>query len=211
LYVVFLIAIEEFSDIVTWIGSIETHPFNCNGGLFHSHNHEVTVTIPSGAIPKGKQGVLKFAATLCAPVKFAPNVFPVSAIVSIRVDVDLQKPITLCLPHFVSVENKSHVNSLFFAKMTYVSPSCEGYMNVIDSGEFKVGKTFGLVNIDSSSYYCIANSATVAKDIPESKYRIIAKHKLPVIDHWKCDVCIIPALSTCKMVIIELYDVMLSK
>ncbi|XP_065894743.1 uncharacterized protein [Dysidea avara] len=192
-------------DIVNWIGDIETESFDDGGGIFYSFNHDTTVTIPPDAIPKGKQGMLKFAATLCAPVKFAPNVVPVSAIVWLCMDVELQKPITLCLPHCVSVENVSHVNSLCFAKMTHASPS-EGYMSVIDSGEFKVGEAFGLVDIDQSCYYCIVNSATVAKDIPENKYRIVAmKHKIPKIDHWNCDVCLIPSLSTCRTHLEEQY------
>jgi len=206
LYVTFLVGSKDLPylppDIVNWIGHIEMHSFGDNGGSFYSHNHGVTVTIPPGAIPKGKQAVIKIAATLCAPVKFAPNVVPVSPIVWLSTDdeLQLQKPITLCLPHFVRVENKSHVNSLFFAKMTHASPS-EGYLNIIDSGEFKIGGAFGLTDVYSSSYYCIVNSATEAKDIPESEYRIIAmKHKIPVNDHWKCDVCIMPALSTFKTV-----------
>jgi len=190
-------------DIVSWIGCIETHPLGDAVGVFHSDNHEVTVTFPPGAIPRGQQGVLKFAATICAPVKFAPDVVPVSAIVWLCMDVKLQKSVTLCLPHFVRVKNNSHVNSLYFARMTHASTS-EGYMNVIDSGTFKVGESFGLIEVDRSCYCCIVNSITMAEDIPESKYRIIPmKHKLPVNDHWKCDVCIIPALSTCRTVIIE--------
>ncbi|XP_065894746.1 uncharacterized protein [Dysidea avara] len=192
-------------DIVNWIGGIETQSFDDGGGLFCSFNHDTTVTIPPGAIPKGKQGMLKFAATLCAPVRFAPNVVPVSAIVWLCMDVELQKPITLCLPHCVRVENISHVNSLCFAKMTHASSS-EGYMSVIDSGEFKVGEAFGLVEIEKSCYYCIVNSATVAKDIPENKYRIIAmKHKIPKIDRWNCDVCLTPSLTTCKTHLEEQY------
>jgi len=160
----------------------------------------VTVTIPPGAVPEGTQGMLKFAGTLCAPVKFAPNVVPVSAIVWIQVDVKLLKPVKLCLPHFVCVENKSHVNSLNFAKMTRASSS-HGYMSVIDSGDFKVGETFGLLYIHESSYYCIANSTSVSKDIPEIRYRIeTMKHKIPMLDHWNCDICLMPALPTCVKV-----------
>jgi len=204
-YVAFLIAQPYLTPhTVSWIGRIETRSFNDCGDLFHFDNHDVTVTIPPDAIPKGKQGELNFAATLCAPVKFAPNVVPVSAIVWLSVDVELQKPITLCLRHFVHVENNSHVNSLFFAKMTHASPS-EGHMNIIDSGDFKVGEAFGLVHVESSAYYCIINSAQEAKNIPESRYRVMAmKHKIPVNDHWRCDVCIIPVLSTCRTVIVKI-------
>ena len=187
-------------DVVSWISGIETQSFDHKGGLFYSFNHEVTVTISPGAIPPGQQVELKFAATLCAPVKFAPNVVPVSAIVWLCMDVQLHKPVKLCLPHFVCVKNKSHINSLYFAKMTRASTS-EGNMNIIDSGEFNVDETFGLLNVNNSSYYCIVNSATMADDILENQYRILTmKQKTPVIDQWNCDVCISPAIPTCTKV-----------
>ena len=171
--------------------------FDHSGGMLYSFNHEVTVTIPRDAIPPGQQVELKFAATFCAPVKFVPNVVPVSAIVWLCMDVKLKKPVRLCLPHFVCVRNKSHVNSLYFAKMAHASTS-EGYMNVIDIGEFSVGESFGLLDVNDSSYYCIVNSATAAEDVPENQYKIITmKQKTTVMDHWNCDVCILPAIPTC--------------
>ena len=188
------------SEIVTWIGDVEAQSFDHHGRLFYSFNHEVTVTIPDGAVPPGKEAELKFAATFCAPLKFAPKTVPVSATVWLHVNVKLLKPITLCLPHFAHVENRSHVNSLYFAKMTHASTS-EGYMNIIDSGEFNTGEAFGILDVDDSSYYCIVNSATVAEDIPETQYKIITmKQKLPVENHWNCDVYILPALPTFKTV-----------
>jgi len=48
---------------VSWIGCTETHSFNDSGELFHFDNHDVTVTIPPDAVPKGRQGELKIAAT----------------------------------------------------------------------------------------------------------------------------------------------------
>ena len=185
---------------MNWVGNVETRSFNDNEELYHFSDHELTVTVPAGAIPAGKQGVLKVGTTLCAPVKFAPNVVPVSAIVWLCVDVKLRKPIRLCLPHIVKVENRSHVNCLYFAKMKHASTS-EGYMNVIDSGEFNVNEAFGLLDVEESSYYCIVNSLAEAEDIPEIRYRIITmKHKYPV-DYWKCDICMLPAISTCTKVL----------
>ena len=187
-------------EVLSWIGDVEFNQFDHSGGLFYSFNHEVTVTIPPGAVPEGTQGMLKFAATFCAPMKFAPKTVPVSAIVWLNVDVKLLKPIKLCLPHFVCVENRSHVNSLYFAKMTDASTS-EGYMSVIDSGEFNAGEMVGLLDVSDSSYYCIVNSATVAEDVPETRYTIITmKQKIPVTNQWNCDVCILPAIPTCKAV-----------
>ena len=189
------------SEMVTWIGDVETQSFDHHGRLFHSFNHEVTVTIPDGAVPPGEEAELKFAATFCAPLKFAPKTVPISVIVWLHVNVKLLKPITLCLPHFARVENRSHVNSLYFAKMTDASTS-EGYMNVIDSGEFNTGEAFGLLDVDDSSYYCIVHSATVKGDVPENRYMIVVmKQKVPDEGHWDCDVCILPAIPTCLKVI----------
>ena len=115
-------------------------------------------------------------------MKFAPETVPVSAIVWLNFDVRLLKPITLSLPHFAVVENRSHINSLYFAKMMHASTS-EGYMNVIDSGEFNAGEALGIMDVHNSSYYCIVNSATVAEDVPETRYRIIImKQKISLMN-----------------------------
>lgn len=182
-----------------YIGDIETIVFDNDGGIFYSFNHEVTVTVPAGAIPKGRKGELKFAATLYAPVKFAPNVIPMSAIIWLCMDVELQKPIKLCLPHYVCVKTITDVNNLCFAKMPHMS---EGLMKITDGGKFKVEEKFGVLDISHFCYYCIVFKKTSVDDIPENEYKIVAmKHIKPMVDHWKCDVCIIPSLPTCRKVI----------
>ena len=174
--------------------------FDSTGGTFYSFDHEVTVTVPTGAIPEGRQAELKFAATLFAPVKFTPDIIPVSAIIWLCMNVELKNPITLCLPHSVCVQTKHHVNNLHFAKMAH-SSSSEGLMKVIEGGEFNIGESFGLLEVYHFCYYCMVFSTTCADNIPENLYKIIAmKHKKPMVDHWKCDVCIIPSLPTCRTV-----------
>lgn len=116
-------------------------------------------------------------------------------------DVELKKPITLCLPHSVCVKTKRHTDNLHFAKMAHSSLS-EGLMEIIDGGKFTIGEKFGLIEINHFCYYCtVVFKRTRADDIPENEYKIIAmKHEKPMMDHWKCDVCIIPSLSTCRKV-----------
>jgi len=78
----------------------------------------------------------------------------------------------------------------------------EGLMEIIDGGKFTIGEKFGLIEINHFCYYCtVVFKRTRADDIPENEYKIIAmKHEKPMMDHWKCDVCIIPSLSTCRKV-----------
>lgn len=190
-----------FTGVVSWIGDYETIIFNDHGGLHKSFNHKVTIIIPPRAVPQGVQGTLVFSATFFAPVEFTPRMIPVSAIVRVEVDVELLKPIKLCMPHFAHVENQSHMNNLFFAKLTHSLVPTKGYMDIIDGGDFKIGKEIGLLNFNDSSYYCIVNSTAVTKDIPKIRYRItIIKYRSAVGDYWNYDVCILPALPTCKKV-----------
>ncbi|XP_065894736.1 uncharacterized protein [Dysidea avara] len=191
---------------ISWIGGVETQLFDDSEGIFYSFNHEVTVTVPPGAIPNGRQAELKFAATLAPPVKLAQSVTQVSAIFWLCMDVELKKPIKLCMPHSVCVETMEHARNLYFAKLAHSSLS-EGCMNIIDGGEFKDGEHFGVIEIDHFCYYCIVKKTTPLEDIPKNEYKIITmKLKKPMIDHWKCDVCIIPSIPTCRMELEEQYQ-----
>lgn len=184
---------------VSWISGVESKIFDDSGGIFHSSIHEVTVTVPEGAVPKGRQGELKFAATLTAPINFTSSIIPASAIIWLCMDLELIKPIKLCLPHFVCLKTMDQVNNLYFAKMAHPSAP-EDSMNIVDGGQFSKEKGFGMIEINHFCYYCIVQNIR-AKDIPKNEYRVVTiKNKKPTIDHWKCHVCIIPSLPSCRKV-----------
>ena len=182
-------------NLQEWIGNVESAVFNKTGGVFQSHDHKVAVIVPSGAVPDGVTAEIKFAAGLAVPVKLPANSLPVSAIVWLCMDVVLQKPIKLYLPHMVDVKNQSQASNLHFAKIPHSLNSKSG--GIVDGGQFIICETFGMIEIDHFCYYCIVNNFK-AEEIPDNKYKILVmKYKKPQHDHWKCDVCILPSLITC--------------
>ena len=175
--------------------------FDENGGKFCAAEHGVTVTVPSGAVPSGIVAEMKFAAATIVPVKFFDNVLPVSAIIWLCMNVKLQKPIQLQMPHFVNIRTENHSRTLQFTKADSHFNNNVPTMKVIKGGTFPIGGSYGTIEIDHFCYYCIAT--VKAKNIPENLYRIIAmKEAQPNVasNLWNIHICIIPLLPTCLKV-----------
>ena len=187
-------------DTENLIGNIEVGMFDERGGVFHSNKHGVTVLFPAGAIPSGILAELKFAATLVAPIKITNNKSPVSAIYWLCMDVMLQKPIEVRLPHFVNIENKTQARSLQFLKSTH-SPVdvIESSMSNTIEGEFPIGESYGSLAVNHFCYYCIVEDKLDRSKIPCNKYVVVAmKQRQPRNHHlWNVDICLLPQLKTC--------------
>lgn len=186
-------------DTENLVGDVEAGMFDERGGVFHSHKHGVTVLLPAGAIPSGILAELKFAATLTAPIKLATNKSPVSAIYWLCMDVDLQKPLEVRLPHFVNIENQTQSRSLQFLKSTH-SPVdiIESSMNNIIEGEFPIGESYGSLTVNHFCYYCIVEDKLDRSKIPSNKYVVVAmKQREPRNCLWRVDICLLPQLKTC--------------
>ena len=179
-------------------GGTEVKMFDERGGVFHSYKHGVTVIVPAGAIPSGILAELKFAATLVAPVKFASNKTLVSAVYWLCMEVLLQKPIQIRLPHMF-LTNETHM--LQFAK-TLHSPNniIESEMDVLDGGQFIVGDCYASIEVGHFCYYCIVDDKLDPKKIPFNKYLLIVmkQHEPNSITHtWIVHICLVPLLRTC--------------
>ena len=186
------------------IDNIYVASFDEKGGKLYVPEHGVTVTVPSGAVPSGKRAEMKFAAAIIAPVKFPDNVLPVSAIVWLCMDVKLQKPIQLQMPHFVNVESKDCAKILHFAKAVIHlnDEKSIATMKVINGGDFPTGESYGMIEIDHFCYYCITENI-LAINIPENLYQIVSVKELQpnlATNLWIIFICIIPSLPTCLKV-----------
>ena len=186
------------------IGCIESATFDVKGGEYHSHEHGVTVIVPSGAIPVGVVSEMKLAATLTATVQPSINGIPVSAIVWLCMNVTLQKPIMLQIPHYVNIKSKAQSKNLQFAKAKFHKSSTKimRNMEVIKGGDFPVGGSYGMIEINHFCYYCIELYQT-SDNIPEYSYRVVTmKERQPnlITKLWQINVCIIPTLDTCLKV-----------
>ena len=185
------------NDLVS--DDINVVSFDENGGTFCAAEHGVTVTVPSGAVPSGIVAEMKFAAATIVPVKFFNDVLPVSAIIWLCMNVKLQKPIQLQMPHFVNIKTENQARSLQFTKSdSHNVPT----MKVIKGGTFPIGESYGTIEIDHFCYYCITTSVKV-ENIPQNLYRIIAiKEAQPNVasNLWNIHICVIPLLPTCLKV-----------
>ena len=114
-------------------------------------------------------------------------------------DVVLQKPIEMRLPHFVNVENESQSRSLQFLKSTHspVDVIENSFGNTIE-GDFPIGESFGSLTVDHFCYYCIAVDKLDRSKIPSNKYVVVAmKQRQPRNRLWNVDICILPQIKTC--------------
>ena len=191
-------------DEHNWIGNIESVLLDTNGGVFYSRKHGVTVTFPEGAIESGIKAELKFGATLLAPVKFSKNALPVSAVFWLCMNVTLQKPVQIQIPHYINIKSKTQADNLQFAKVFHFI-SDESMMEVVRGGKFAVGKSFGSIEVDHFCYVCVVNKYYLNND--DYKYQAILFQKRQIHDCvWKLDICIMAALPTCEQVIILSYS-----
>lgn len=199
LFAVEIISAHAPLDTDNLVGGVEIGMFDERGGVFHSPKHGVTILLPAGAIPRGILAELKFAATLVAPVKLISNKIPVSAIYWLCMDVVLQKPIQVRLPHFVNIETETQAGTLKFLKSTHspVDVTEEIMGNVIE-GKFPTGESYGSMEADHFCYYCIIEDKLERNTIPSNRYVAVAmKQRQPRNRLWSIHICILPLLKTC--------------
>ncbi|XP_065920649.1 uncharacterized protein [Dysidea avara] len=185
------------------INDIEIDIFDERGGVFHSHNHGVTVVVPSGAIPRGTIAELKFAAMLIAPLKFSRENIPVSAMYWLCMSVKLQKPVLLFIPHIVQIDSEADAKDLSVVKFHHGQES----MEMIGGGRFNVKRSYGYIEVSHFCYFCIVEAKLDASKIPHNKYGVVSvKQKQPSHCIWKVDICVLPYLRTCQERLKDQYD-----
>ena len=72
-----------------------------NGGRFLMFKHGIVITVPKMTIPSSIVAKMQIGVYLVAPMMFSNNVIPVSTVIWLCINVKLQKPIKLHVPHFV--------------------------------------------------------------------------------------------------------------
>ena len=146
--------------------------------------------------------------SLVVPVKFSSNVKVVSPMVWLCMDVELQKHISLCIPHCVNIETDEQLKHLKFQKSENYHIGCTETvktMKVIEGGIFYKDKSKGQMNINHFCYYCITVDNLQCGDIPKDIYKLVTiKEIQPTLQKgclvWNLHVSIICALETCYKV-----------
>ena len=86
---------------VPLLGPVTVFACGYHGCQFHSVEHDITVTIPKGAIPEGLIVHFELAVSLQGPFKFHDNTRPISPILWLcpQEEFEFQKPFKVILPH----------------------------------------------------------------------------------------------------------------
>ena len=102
---------------IHFINGVERVSLDHNGGLYQSATHDITISLPKGAIKKHTETELQVGVTLHGPFTFPDSKQPVSAIVWVGLNpsVKLRKPLEITVPHFVE---KSSQEGLVFLKVS---------------------------------------------------------------------------------------------
>ena len=129
---------------------------------------------------------------------------PVSATIWLNMDVVLQKPISVRIPHYAIVKTKTHTKALSFAKMTHNQFS--GNVQVIEGGIFPIGKSYGEIKLDHFCYINIIKKININEILENTYSLVVMKHQKPDGDHWKCDICVIPFLPTLQQVCVYTFN-----
>ena len=173
---------------------------------FYFSDHDIYVTVPSEAIPTGKRSQMLLTATLNAPVEFANNTVPVSALVWLHMDIKPKKPIKLQMPHYVDIKSQDQSSDLQFA-MSKCSVGDAGNkeillpMEAVKGGDFPINNSHGTIDIDPLCYICIQQNISVT-EIPDNTYRIVFIREKLTVNLWKVNIIILARLGTCLQVLI---------
>ena len=202
----FIVTVQPYlpTDCHNWMSDIESIFLDEHKGEFNFDKHGVTIIVPPGAITSGMKAELKFGAALFAPVKFAVNTIPVSAIFWFSMSEALQKPVKIQMEHGINIKSKAQANNLQFAKTNSLK-NADYILKAIDGGRFIIGESFGTIEIDHFCYYCIQCNG-YNENPPTYKYQaILFQNKQLQNGILKLQICIMASLATCKTVSILYY------
>ena len=146
------------------------------GKMFTDEANDFSLEIPQGAIPAGEVLVVDVGVALFGPFQFPPGLRPVSPLFWVCVpdnpNVQFLKPVTVTLPHFLTLENDDDIQSLglTFLKANHDKNS-EGlyeFQSIDGDKDFKTLKTHGILKALHFCFLCIAT-----RDIPRSLDRAL--------------------------------------
>jgi hypothetical protein len=154
----------------------------CNhAGLTYTfEDHDITLIVPEGALPKDQTVHIEFDATMYGPFIFPKDTRPISPIVWLSLlerDVKLKKPFQLILPHFLTeskVKETLHFHQVGCAKAihstfvvrdsekNYEFHPCDSELRFASCGN----KGYAVLESDHCCFYCLQANITreLAKD-----------------------------------------------
>ena len=142
---------------VPFLGQVKVLEFDSSGGEYKSNQHDITISIPRGAIPQGERVHMEVAVAPYGPFQFSDGKRPISPILWLcaQEDVVFHKPITIVLPHMLTDICNEDIDNfgIQFAKADHqdyrISPT--GQTEYV----FKPYKSETAPNLKSGKHYAI--------------------------------------------------------
>lgn len=138
------------------------------GGQYTIKDHDITVRIPEGAVPAGREIHFEIAVAMYGPFKFLNNSQPISPILWLCLDDDnslLSKPFQVILPHFLPdlTKEKASYHRVVFAKANHTDHTLEdGQMTYkFQPCDIKPrfasckGRSFGILTTNHCCFFCL--------------------------------------------------------
>ena len=139
-----------------------------SGQKLHIEDHDITLTIPEGAVAKGKNLYLEVGVTMYGPFIFPTYVQPISPILwlcPLDGDFAVNKPIQIKLPHFLTglSTDKLQEYRIAFMKANHLDIIDQydqiyyNFQDINSSEEFCSDeyKSYGVLAIEHCCFYCI--------------------------------------------------------
>lgn len=168
-------------QMTPFIGEIHVHTCDHHGAILSLH--DITVTIPPGAIPVGVTEHIEMGVALYGPFKFPANHQPVSPILwfCLQEDIELLLPITFRLPHVITDTGRVKLNFVKINHLDYVYDSATKrdfftFEAVSDSKSSFINPTeksagYGYLSTKHRCFFCISaeNEGKMTKNLALEK------------------------------------------
>ena len=141
-----------------------------NGHKHVSTDHDITITIPKGAIAEGKMVHLEFGVTMYGPFNFPDNTRPISPIIWLcfmEEDVKIKQPFEIELPHIHKGLNNDNIKQY---QVGFLKADHTGEMDMDKQKKFQFQRTgkhdiatfrstrqqnYGVLQTNHCCYLCI--------------------------------------------------------
>ena len=158
---------------VPFIEEIDSYSCDFHGATLSIH--DITVTIPPGAIPDEITAHIEMGVALYGPFKFPNNCQPVSPILwfCIQEDIELLLPLTFRLPHVIADISRANITFIKADHITYqdsVKRDMFTFQPVLDGeSDFTRESGYGYLSSKHCCFLCLNAENNITKDLALKK------------------------------------------
>ena len=142
--------------------------FTCDGSgkRYTIEGHDISVSIPPGAVAKGSLATITTGILLSGPFIFhaQQSFVPVSPILHLsmrgKVQIGLKKPITLTFPHFLD-QASQHLQNLAIFRAPYSDSAASIELTESEASQLQIGANGKIISevVEGAGYFCIAHKS----------------------------------------------------